>query len=228
MHDCWGNHTFSCVANRKSGTHNAIVQGMTTALQRPLSTAGYILPHGKADTERLGMIPSNGNLWPCDWCFDIDQTTTNEMAATCPYNIMVGVVTCIKTIEDMAPVSSANVKEIVMAVAVKHLQTYKRLQLMRQGTIDTATEDKIAGDTLIRELLCCNTILIPMPIDPHGKWGPMFDRFLFNTRPPDLLKFCINRPNATLMHDLATQHPCPPGIIPMACIKWKRDTCTKF
>ena len=63
MHDCWGDHTFSCVADRKSGTHNAIVQGAATALQEwPLSMAGYILPHGKVNTERLGMMPSNGNL----------------------------------------------------------------------------------------------------------------------------------------------------------------------
>ena len=70
------------LANRESGAHNAIVEGTTTALQRPLSAAGYILPYGKVDTERLGMMSSNGNIRPCDWCFNIDQTTTNEMTTT--------------------------------------------------------------------------------------------------------------------------------------------------
>ena len=56
---------------------------------------------------------------------------------------------------------------------------------MQQGTSDAATEDKVSGDTLIGELLRRKTILIPMPIDPHGKWGPMFDRFLVNTMPPE-------------------------------------------
>jgi len=108
------------------------------------------------------------------------------------------------------------------------LQTYERLKLMRQGTIDTGTEDNIAGNTLIRELLHRKTILIPTPIDPHGKWGPMFDWFLFNTRPPDTLTFFANRPNTALMHDLAMQHYYSLGIIPTACIKWKRNKRTKF
>ena len=67
-----------------------------------------------------------------------------------------------------------------------------------------------------------------MPIDPHGKWGHMFDRFLFGTRPPDPLEFRANRPSATRMHDLASSHPCPLGIIPTACIKWKRDKQRNF
>ena len=150
------------------------------------------------------------------------------MTATCPYNTMGGDVTCIKPIEDIAIVSSTNVKETVMATAVKHLQTYARLKLMRNVTIDAATEDKISGDRLIGELLQRKIILIPMPIDPHRKCGPMFNQVLFNTRPPDLLEFRDNRPNATIMHDLATRHPCPLGIIPTACIKWKRNKHTKF
>mmetsp|Transcript_18973 Transcript_18973/g.34190 ORF Transcript_18973/g.34190 Transcript_18973/m.34190 type:complete len:1170 (+) Transcript_18973:5063-8572(+) len=227
-HDPWGDHTFSCVANRKSGAHNAIVQGTATALQRPLATAGYILPHSKVDTERLGMMPSNGNIRPCDWCFDLDQTTSNEMTATCPYNTLGGDVTCIKPIEHTTLVDSANVKEIVTAAAVKHLQTHERLKLMRNGTTDAATDDKIRGDVLIGELIRKRIILLPMPIDPHGRWGPMFDQFLFGTRPPDQLGFRANRPNAAAMHELATQHPCPLGIIPTACIKWKRNKTSKF
>jgi len=67
-----------------------------------------------------------------------------------------------------------------------------------------------------------------MPIDPHGKWGLIFDQFLFGTRPPDPLEFRNNRPNATIMHDLATRHPCPLGVIPTACVKWKQNERTKF
>ena len=99
---------------------------------------------------------------------------------------MGGDVTCIKPVEDTALVVSANVKETVTAAAFQHLQTYERLKLMWNGTIDAATKDKISGDILIGELLQHKLILLPMPIDPHGKWGPMLDQFLFNTRPPDL------------------------------------------
>jgi len=144
------------------------------------------------------------------------------MNATCPYNTMSGDVTCIKPVEDTALMVSANVKETVTAAAVKHLQNHERLKLMRAGTTDAATEDKIHGDVLIGELIQRRIILLPMPIDPHGKWGPMFDQFLFGTRPPDPLVFRANRPNATRMHELATRHPYPLGIIPTACVKWKQ------
>ena len=32
LHACWEDHTFSCVANRKLGVHNTLVQGTATAL----------------------------------------------------------------------------------------------------------------------------------------------------------------------------------------------------
>jgi len=78
---------------------------------------------------------------------------TNETTATCPYNTVGGDVTCIKPNDSSALLDPANVKEIVIATAVKHLQVYKRQKLMRQGTSDAATEDKVSGDTLIGELL---------------------------------------------------------------------------
>ena len=131
-------------------------------------------------------------------------------------------------IEDTALVVSANVKESVTAAAVRHLQTHERLKLMRNGTTDAATDDKIRGDILIGELIQKRIILLPMPIDPHGQWGPMFNQFLFGTRPPDQLGFQANRPNAAAMHDLATHHPCLLGIIPTACIKWKRNKTSRF
>jgi hypothetical protein len=174
------------------------------------------------------MMPSNGNIRPCDWCFDLDQTISNEMTTTCTYNILGGDVTCIKPIEDTALVVSVNLKETVTAAAVKHLQTHERLKLMRNGTTDAATDDKVRGNILIGELIQKRIILLSMPINPHGQWGPMFNQFLFGMRPPDQLGFQANRPNAAAMHDLATQHPCPLGIIPTACIKWKRNKTSRF
>ena len=47
---------------------------------------------------------------------------------------------------------------------------------MRAGTIDVATGTKISGDTLIGELTASNTILLPIPLDPHGRWGLMFEK----------------------------------------------------
>ena len=138
------------------------------------------------------MLPSNGNHRPCDWWFDIDQTPSNEMTATCPYNIVRDGITCIKQIEDSASVGSTHIKEIATAAPAKHLQAYTHQKLMRQGTSDVVTEGKIPGDKLIGEIILRKIFLIPMLIDPHGKWGPMFDLFLFNVRPPEPIKFWAN------------------------------------
>jgi len=91
------------------------------------------------------------------------------------------------------------------SAAVEHLQTYERLKLMRGGTIDAATDVKISGDILIGELLHSKTILIPMPIDPHGKWGPMTNSSLRPDRPNHLSS-------------------APTGLTPPKCTIWPSDT----
>lgn len=36
---------------------------------------------------------------------------------------------------------------------------------------------KIPGEQIMGELVAANVVLIPMAVDPHGKWGPVVDRF---------------------------------------------------
>ena len=71
--------------------------------------------------ERLRAVPSNTNIRLLDWCFDIDQAISNDMAVTCPYNTAGGDLICVKPIEETELVGSVNVKEIATAAVVKHL-----------------------------------------------------------------------------------------------------------
>ncbi|KAL7524652.1 hypothetical protein ACHAWF_001035, partial [Thalassiosira exigua] len=69
MHDCWGDHAFSCVANNKTMAHNYIRDALALALQAPLATAGFILATTKLQKEKAGLIESNSNLKPLDASF---------------------------------------------------------------------------------------------------------------------------------------------------------------
>lgn len=105
---------------------------------------------------------------------------------------------------------------------------HERLKLMCAGTIDGATGSKISGDTLIVELIVSNTILLSIPLDPYGRWGPMFENFLFHNPPKERLDFPDDRPNAARMYDMATNHPCPLGIVTTACVRWKTEETIAF
>ncbi|KAL7531801.1 hypothetical protein ACHAWF_003911, partial [Thalassiosira exigua] len=69
MHDCWGDHAMSCVANNKTMAHNYMRDGIAVALQAPLATAGLILATTKLEKERTGLISSNPDLKPLDMSF---------------------------------------------------------------------------------------------------------------------------------------------------------------
>ena len=75
-----------------------------------------------------------------------------------------------------------------------------------------------------------NMVLIPFTIDPHGRFGPMFQAFLTTTHHPRQKPWRTNhtnqkyhRPNANLMYERASQPPCPLGILTSADILWTQS-----
>ena len=93
------------------------MQGSATALQPVISTAGYILPTSTLDMERLGCMPSNGNLPPLDVSFKVDQSHTNDTTASCPYDSVGANLTCISTAAVKPLIKNSNVKDQVTATA---------------------------------------------------------------------------------------------------------------
>ena len=77
-------------------------------------------------------------------------------------------------------------------------------------------------------ILDANAVLIPMAIDPHGKWGPMMENSLFGFSPRKNLTFTEIRPNARHMYERATTYPCPIGIVNKACSNWAREPSRQF
>ena len=60
------------------------------------------------------------------------------------------------------------------------------------------------GDAVIQQLVSAMIIMIPFAIDPHGKWGPMMDSFLFGIHPRHYMSF--SRKSAQDMYDRTHNH----------------------
>ena len=98
------------------------------------------------------------------------------------------------------------------------------------------TENSISGEDIIKQMIDKGIILIPMTIDPHGKWGPMLENFLFGYTPLTDPMFeptqaCPRRrfaPHAKTMYELAMSPPCPTNIVTTACIYWQQNKTRTF
>ena len=56
----------------------------------------------------------------------------------------------------------------------------------------------------------------------------MFHNFLYNYTPRKHLEFTALWPNAHLMYERATQHPCPTGIVATATTNWNATATRRF
>ena len=81
---------------------------------------------------------------------------------------------------------------------------------------------------LIGDLLNNNMILLPFAIDPHGRLGPVFNNFLYQSSTPIDLKFQRHLPNAQTMAYRAVHEPSPIGILHTADNNWKHNKTRPF
>ena len=93
---------------------------------------------------------------------------------------------------------------------------------------NTPLARSIPGDTIIKELLDANTILLAFAIYPHGRWGPITQNFLSVSTSTDRLSFRSNRPNATAMYNRATSHPAPTAILHAADSYWSQNKTRRY
>jgi hypothetical protein len=84
---------------------------------------------------------------------------------------------------------SADFKQQLTAIADQHLQLAEKKKFT-YGKVninpDTDSQQTIPGNTVMKDLLDKNTILIPFALDPHGHWGPITPAFLSTPTPSTL------------------------------------------
>jgi hypothetical protein len=220
--DPFGDHIFQCRRINKIGAHNLIRDGFATTLGPLLTTAGYLLPSSTLDIEPQLHLPSDPHARPFDLSFNPDPSSPPLINHACPYTTVGFDV----TITSPPPYPSFNptspdVTTILTANADKHLQKYEKKKIGRDNKTDPTTGTITVGDTLIGDLLTHNMVLIPLAIDPHGRFGPLLQTFLFDTEPTIPITFTTNKPNATLMYSKITTFPSPKGILKLADHNWK-------
>ena len=200
--------------------HNYIRDGVARDLGILLAAAGVILSSSPIETEREGVWKCNPDLKPLDMVYEPAPTERGLPRDVCPYSghgIDVTVTHAVSTKPNLNPV---NILTTVAALAEKNLQEAERGKLQRDGTTDVDTGRPVKGDELIGQLIDQRILLTPLAIDPHGKWGPMMDCFLFDRFPDCPIEFSVGRPNAAAMYQMATAHPAPRGIVNQAHQNW--------
>jgi hypothetical protein len=201
--DPFGDHIFQCRYINKIGAHNSIRDGLATTLAPLLSTAGYLLPSSKLDIEPLLHLPSDPHARPFDLSFNPDPTYPPNTNHTCPYTYTtIGfdvTIACPPPCPSFDPTSPDDIT-ILTANADSHLQKYEKKKIGRENKTDKITGTTTTGDNVFGDLLDRNMTLIPIAIDPFGRFGPILQTFLYDTQPTNPITFTSTKPNATTMY----------------------------
>ena len=99
---------------------------------------------------------------------------------------------------------------------------------MHEGAADQITAHSLSGDKIIQQLLGSNKVkvLLPLPIDHLGWWGPIFYNFILHHTPTQDIALPPTRTAAKAILTRATNFPCPSGILHTAPSHWQASNPT--
>jgi hypothetical protein len=100
--------------------------------------------------------------------------------------------------------------------------------MRRDRRLDIDYPHGVTGEQTIGELMAANMLLIPLILDPYGRWGPLMENFLNQTTHNLHYMFRANKQNAAAMLSKITRHPCPIGILKTADAIWKSNQNRHF
>ena len=225
--DSFGDHWFSCRNINKTIAHNIVRDSWATALQPALAAAGYINHSSKLDIERTNLPITEISARPFDFSFDPDSS--GPMHTPCPYTTIGFDITITNSCVASSTNDSSGDAPSRSASADLHLQEAERKKLMRRDRKpDIDYPLGVKGEQTMHELIVANMLLIPLTLDPHGRWGPIMENFLNLTSHNLHYQFKTNKPNAATMLSKITRHPCPIGILKTADSMWKTNKTGGF
>ena len=221
-HDIYGDHAFCCKRISKTQAHHTIRDSWATALQPALATAGYIRQSSKLDIERRHLLTRDISAQPFDISFDPDPILSDSTTIQCPYTTIGADITIGNNCKPFSSSNSQLDVNTIKAHADSHLREFERRKLRRKNKHNREDpSESIYGEESIGDLLNNNMILLPLVLDPFGRWGPIMRNFLTPSPTPLIYKFRRHLPNAQTMAYKATHDPCPIGILQSADTIWK-------
>ena len=219
-------HIFCCQRVSKMLTHHRTRDGAEGPLGHLLITAGIISSKTQVENEPKRTVPSLSNARPHDLAWRPSTSAKLSHAAPPPHS-RCGIDITITPPKGHRPPSRRSANPHKSAPAAKHLIDKERLKLMRDGMCDTTNNNTLTGEQIIGELLDTGQVLLPWTISPHGRFGPMFRRFLYGESLGHNYTFPATRPNAARMFNRAMFHPSTIGLVPLATAAWKRNKSPK-
>ena len=221
--DPFAMHTFCCRRVSKMAMHNRIVEDQAPFLQQILLTGGIIGKSSMMYVEPKNTVADLPGLRPFDSMFRPVPSLKRTTIPAIPYNEIGFDYTLTSPKGHLSPskLNAASLKR--SATAAAHLIEKEKKKLAREGHCDPHNNNTMTGEEIMDYLLRTNRVLIPVAISPHGRWGPMFHKFLFGTMSDKPPSFSHTRPRARQMYERATSYPTPVGIIPLASSTWKAE-----
>ena len=221
-------HTFSCRRVSKKIMHDRINAASREPTETILISAGVLARGSKVTLECKKVLPEMPGLRPLDCSWRPSHLSNHANLAPSTLS-MCGIDYTITPPVGHRPPSHSNAATTsnLPAPADKHLSEKERKKLMRDGACDQYTHTSWSGDEIIGEMLKARIGLLPYAISPHGRPGPMAQRWLYGGWSAPAYKFPTSRPNARLMYNTVMSPAAPIGIIPLATANWKRTKCKR-
>ena len=220
--DNMGDHALKCTHFHKSKASNKIRDVCWRVFGKIFKTCFYIDNENDIEKEARGIIQALPNLRPYDFSIPINKTLITNLPKATPLS-RIGI--------DVTIISPTNPDQLSKAApnnnTIMRLRDGEKGKFVRvNGATNKLTGLTLSGDQIIGEMIKSNEVLIPMAVDPWGKFGDIFKHFLYGSkRPPPLLDYTSNAttatPHAIAMNKLATSKKTPSGILKTANKIWQ-------
>ncbi len=168
---------------------------------------------------------------PFNLSFDPDLHPSSNNYCSCPYSTIGADIIITHSISWPQITLTADVQFFWRPLPISTFSQVKRASSC--GVINFSTpmnnQHAISGESVIKDILDANTILLPFAINPHGRWGPI-TQFFLNTpmTPSNALHLPTTRPHANTMYHWATTFPAPSNILHSANKYWKCNKAWRY
>lgn len=200
-----------------------IRDGWVIALQLALSTVGYIRLIA-LESKKPNLVSCEPGAKPLNISFEPnpDPDPLHPRSHPFLFPAVGGDIVIAPPTKQPAIQHTQNVITTATDAFEANLQIKELRKLMWSADTMPDSDEKIPGERVIGELVNKSIVLIPRGVDPHGIWGPLMGRLLFNLPAHKDLRIPPIHPNASRMLRRSyhgTRVSC--GILTTADINWQ-------